>query len=302
LKLAKKQISLSEIEMETFEAVPDSTTDVTKLPVVLCLHGFPDNMHSFDNQLIPFTDAGYRVLVPAMPGYTPASIVNPLPSLWEMGLQMREFIEKMEINDIHLIGHDWGAYFTSMLLKSIPGRFRDAVTMGFPPPDTILRLGSSEPPMNGAIRHWYTVMFNFHGYGDCAFELNGYELVEVLWRHWSPNWKFTPEELGAVQDTYAQSGVSDAALQYYRSQATPPKEGEPSIPDIFGNLIEVPFLSIGGVEDNCTEVAAFSRVYAANYLKGYELKMIQAGHFPHREKPEEVNQIILDYWKRNALA
>jgi len=42
-------------------------------PVVLCLHGFPDNHHSFHQQLPALAGAGFRALAPMLRGYEPSS-------------------------------------------------------------------------------------------------------------------------------------------------------------------------------------------------------------------------------------
>ena len=36
-------------------------------PLVVCLHGFPDNYESFQHQIEPFVAAGYRIVCPMMP-------------------------------------------------------------------------------------------------------------------------------------------------------------------------------------------------------------------------------------------
>lgn len=48
--------------------------DNTTAPLILCLHGFPDNANSFRYQIDDFLDAGFRVLIPTMRGYEPSSI------------------------------------------------------------------------------------------------------------------------------------------------------------------------------------------------------------------------------------
>ena len=56
-------------------------------PLVVCLHGFPDNHESFQYQLEPFAAAGYRIVCPVMPGFAPeprtlrAAIRRFMPSM-----------------------------------------------------------------------------------------------------------------------------------------------------------------------------------------------------------------------------
>src|SRR6478672_13898598 len=46
------------------------------LPVIL-LHGFPDDVHAFDDVAPPLAKAGYRVLVPYLRGYGPTQFRDP---------------------------------------------------------------------------------------------------------------------------------------------------------------------------------------------------------------------------------
>ena len=43
-------------------------------PLVLFLHGFPDNAWSYRRQLQVFADAGYRAVSPFLRGYAPSEI------------------------------------------------------------------------------------------------------------------------------------------------------------------------------------------------------------------------------------
>src|SRR6202034_2912762 len=45
-------------------------------PVVL-LHGFPDDIHAYDDVVPPLAAAGYRVIVPYLRGYGPTRFRDP---------------------------------------------------------------------------------------------------------------------------------------------------------------------------------------------------------------------------------
>ena len=42
-------------------------------PLVVCLHGFPDNYESWQHQIEPFVAAGYRIVCPVLPGFAPGT-------------------------------------------------------------------------------------------------------------------------------------------------------------------------------------------------------------------------------------
>src|SRR5947209_14591127 len=43
-------------------------------PLVLLLHGFPDNAHTWDHQLGALAQAGYRAVAPFIRGYHPTGV------------------------------------------------------------------------------------------------------------------------------------------------------------------------------------------------------------------------------------
>ena len=43
-------------------------------PLVLFLHGFPDNAHTWSHQLPAIAERGYRAVAPFLKGYTPTEV------------------------------------------------------------------------------------------------------------------------------------------------------------------------------------------------------------------------------------
>jgi pimeloyl-ACP methyl ester carboxylesterase len=76
----------------------------------LCLHGFPDNAHSWRHQLPALAEAGYRAVAVTLRGYEPAS--QPADgdySLHSLAGDVIAFMDEFGEQKAHLIGHDWGA-------------------------------------------------------------------------------------------------------------------------------------------------------------------------------------------------
>ena len=42
-------------------------------PLVLCLHGFPDNAHTYNALLLALAEAGFHGVAPFMRGYAPTT-------------------------------------------------------------------------------------------------------------------------------------------------------------------------------------------------------------------------------------
>lgn len=108
--------------------------DNARGPVVLCLHGFPDNARSFRFQLPALAAAGYRAVAPTLRGYEPSS--QPADgdySLEALGRDVLAWVDGLAEKKVHLIGHDWGAAVAYVAGALAPERFHSLTTIAVPP-------------------------------------------------------------------------------------------------------------------------------------------------------------------------
>ena len=106
-------------------------------PLVVCLHGFPDNYESFQYQLEPFAAAGYRVVCPVMPGFTPGTentsgSNTPVYAVDEMIAVIEALLNASGEGKCHLIGHDWGALVAYMVAHERPDLLRSLTALSIP--------------------------------------------------------------------------------------------------------------------------------------------------------------------------
>ncbi len=87
-------------------------------------------------------------------------------------------------------------------------------------------------------------------------------------------------------------------LSYYRQNVTPAQLcGISSNPLQRIDKIMVPTLTIAGIEDGCYDHRVFDYcMLPEDFPVGLKVEKIEgAGHFPHQEKPEILNPLLIDW-------
>jgi len=154
-------------------------------PLVLCLHGFPDNASSYRHQLPVLAQAGYRAVSVTLRGYEPSS--QPADddySLASIAGDVVAFIDELGAERAHLVGHDWGAAIAYTAGAASPERFMTLTTMAVPHAGRFL---------NEVVRYpkqlrlsWYMGFFQLRGFADRTVEREDFAFIRRLWRDWSP--------------------------------------------------------------------------------------------------------------------
>ena len=263
-------------------------------PLALCLHGFPDDAHTWRHQMPALVDAGYHVVAPFMRGYAPtAQPADGRYDVMALGEDVAALLEALDAQDAVVIGHDWGAvatYFGALLAAP---RIRAIVTLAVPYGPAFFQALREDYAQQR--RSWYMVFFQ-HRLADEALARNDFAFIERLWRDWSPAWTPPAETLEAVRETFRRPGTAAAALAYYRASMGPVFEAPPEQLDGMiagmGMPIAAPALYLHGADDGCQlpEVAA----RAEHVLRPPNtFAMVDgAGHFLQLERPDEVNELV----------
>jgi pimeloyl-ACP methyl ester carboxylesterase len=266
-------------------------------PLFLCLHGFPDTAHSFRHQMPMLADAGYHVVAPFMRGYAPT---GPAPDgrydIGALGEDALALIDALGASDAILFGHDWGATAAYDAAVAAPKKIRKLITAAVPHGPQVLQAIATNYAQQK--RSWYMYFFQ-SAIAEMAVSLNDFAFLEKLWADWSPGWKWAPEDMEALKRCFRAPGTTAAALGYYRATLGPmfrppaPGDAAPAAP----SPIEVPALMLQGRIDGCIG-AELTEGMAAYFPRGLRIEIVEgAGHFLHREKPAQINQLIVDFLK-----
>jgi pimeloyl-ACP methyl ester carboxylesterase len=266
-------------------------------PLVMCLHGFPDQPRSFRHQLPALVDAGYRVVVPTLRGYEPSSQPRHRHYyIFDLVEDLLAWLDELDADHASLIGHDWGAIIAYAAAALAPRRLRCMVSIAVP------HMRRFQPGMTTVMpaqlrRSWYALLFQVRGISELAFARDPDRIIDKLWRDWSPGWTPEPGELDAVKATFALPGVPRAAMQYYRGLLSSPSRRAWESWKLLSAKTPVPTLSITGALDGCvdTRLHDFGNWQNDYLAPSRVLRVERAGHFVHQERPDVVNPAILEW-------
>jgi pimeloyl-ACP methyl ester carboxylesterase len=270
-------------------------------PVVLCLHGFPDHARSFRFQLPALADAGFRAVAPTMRGYEPSS--QPRDGdyhLVQIAEDVLAWIDELGQEKVHLVGHDWGAVCSHLAVAMAPERFRSLTTLAIANPGRMQNELLSKRPSQ-LFKSWYMFFFQLRGLADLVVERDDWAFVEDLWRAWSPGFELPPEEMAAVKATLAKPGVKRAALGYYRAMFEPFAKPNRVAQKLFASRVQVPTLAITGARDGCMDTRLHDDLmHEDDFPAGLSVARVEdAGHFLHQERPDQVNDLLVDWLGRH---
>lgn len=267
-------------------------------PVVLLLHGFPDDVRTWDGVVEPLLAAGYQTLAPSMRGCGGSVFLDArTPRSGQAVAQAQDAIDLLDrlgIDQVVLVGHDWGAHAAYLVAALWPERVVRLVAAsvgygtGIKPGDQI--------PINQVHAYWYQWFFHTER-GHEALKSNRQEFCRYIWHLWSPTMAFTEAEFARTAASWNNPDWVEVVLHAYcvRWGAAPP---DPRYDTLQKQLtpqpkISVPTTVLHGELDGAGLVA--SSEGKESYFTGpYQRQVLPGvGHYLPREVPVAIVEAVL---------
>ncbi|MEW2489905.1 alpha/beta hydrolase [Streptomyces sp. NPDC048411] len=271
-------------------------------PVVICLHGWPYDIHSFVDVAPLLADLGYRVIVPYLRGHGSTSFLSRhTPRNAEqsaIALDIISLMDALKIDKAVLAGFDWGSRTADIIAALWPERVKALVsTTGY----VITNLKSQLEPAAPAVeRNWWYQWYFATDRGKKAME-NEKEriaLCRYVWTLVSPNWNFDDATFARTAEAFKNPDYAAIVLYNYRWRIGL-IEGERRYDRYEKQLaaqppIAVPTITLDPALDPFTPAGDGSS-YRAHFTGPYDHRTIaNIGHNLPQEAPTVFAQAVVD--------
>ena len=269
--------------------------------VVILLHGWPYDIHSFVDVAPRLAAAGFRVIVPHLRGHgttrflSSATVRNGQQAA--VALDIVALMDALKIRSAIFGAFDWGARTAGIIAAMFPERCEGLVSVsGY----LINNREAIKAPLPPAAEYawWYQFYFATE-HGRAGYEKNRHDFNKLIWKTASPRWDFSDAEFDRSAASFDNPDHVDVVIHNYRWRQSL-AEGEARYDELerrlaAGPTIAVPTIVMEGDANGAphfTGDAAFRKKFTGRY--GYRVVTGGIGHNLPQEAPREFAQAVID--------
>ena len=173
-------------------------------PPVICLHGWPYDIHSYVEVAPLLARRGYRVIVPYFRGYGTTTFLSSSTvrdgEQAALALDLIAFMDALNIDQAILAGFDWGSVTNDSVAALWPERCKALVSVGgYSITNPAAELAPAPPNFEWAF--WYAYYFST-ARGVLGLGQNAAALRELVWKFNSPTWNFSQATYDATATAF----------------------------------------------------------------------------------------------------
>lgn len=269
-------------------------------PVVLLLHGFPYDIHSYVDVVPMLAAQGCRAIVPYLRGYGPTRFRDKAtPRSGEqaaVGVDLIELMDALGVKRAVFAGYDWGGRAACVAAALWPDRCAGLVSVnGY----LVQNIAKAMVPVQPAHEFplWYQYYFQVER-GRAGLTANRREIAKILWKQWSPNWHFDDATFARTAAAHDNPDYVDIVIHSYRHRFGL-AGGDPQYADLQRKLaalpaITVPAITLDGDADGVVP-ATDGTAAAAKFTDRRAHRIIRhAGHNLPQEEPEAFAAAVME--------
>jgi len=287
-----KQIDAGVLNIGYAEVGPAGGT-----PVIL-LHGWPYDIHSYEEVAPLLAAKGYRVIVPYLRGYGTTRFLsadtfrNAQQSA--VALDIVKLMDALGIQKAIIGGFDWGSRTVDIIAALWPERCIGIVAVsGY----LVTNVAAQQKPLPPAAEYgwWYQYYFATDR-GRLGYSENRHDFDKLIWKLASPGWNFDDATYDRTAASFDNPDHVAIVVHNYRWRLGLAK-GEPQYDALEQKLasgppITVPAITIASDFDG---PLADGKAYAKKYTGKYSHRVLKGiGHNVPQEAPAAFAQAIID--------
>jgi pimeloyl-ACP methyl ester carboxylesterase len=269
-------------------------------PVVVLLHGWPYDIHSFVDVAPLLASAGYRVIVPYLRGYgTTRFTASDTPRNGQQSVVAADIVALMDalkIETATIAGFDWGARTANIVAAIWPERCKALVSVsGY-------LIGSQEVgkmplPPEAELQWWYQYYFATER-GRAGYDKYRRDFSKLIWQLASPKWNFDDATFNRTAASFDNPDHVAIVIHNYRWRLGL-AEGESKYDGLEQQLakapvIAVPTITLEGDANGAPHPEPSS--YAKKFSGRYSHRTLTGGvgHNLPQEAPQAFAQAVVD--------
>ncbi|KND26120.1 alpha/beta fold hydrolase [Streptomyces acidiscabies] len=271
-------------------------------PVVICLHGWPYDIHSYAEAAPLLAAQGYRVIVPYLRGHgttrflSERTVRNAQQSA--IALDLLALMDALKIERAVLAGFDWGSRTADIVAALWPERCKALVSVsGY----LVTNREANLKPLSATAEHawWYQYYFATER-GKTALETRDLrrDLARLVWETASPTWSFDDATFDRAAAAFDNPDYPAIVLHNYRWRLSL-ADGERRYDGLEKRLaarptIGVPTITLDPDRDPFTAPGG-GTTYRDRFTGPYEHRTLTGiGHNVPQEAPAAFAQAVVD--------
>ncbi|WP_331743533.1 alpha/beta hydrolase (plasmid) [Streptomyces sp. NBC_01136] len=289
-----KQVRAGELSIGYAEVGPE------RGPVVILLHGWPYDIHSYVDVAPLLAAEGYRVIVPYLRGYGSTTFLSSKTfrnaQQAVVALDIIALMDALRIKKALLGGFDWGARTADIIAALWPERCKALVSVtGY----LITNREKNRQPLPPAAEWawWYQYYFATER-GELGLAENRHDFARLIWHNVSPTWHFDDATFDRTAAAFENPDYVGIVIHNYRWRLGL-AQGDPRFDGIEAKLaagpgVAVPTITLDGALDPFTP-AGDGAAYRAKFTGPYAHHTLEGiGHNVPQEAPEAFARAVLD--------
>lgn len=253
-------------------------------PVVVLLHGFPQHNDSWDAVIDRLTAQGYRCLAPNQRGYSPGARPPRRRDyrIPELVGDLGALIDASGAEQVHLVGHDWGAAVAWGAAAEMPERLKTVSPVSVPHPAAFIKSFANS---RQGLASWYMYFFQLPRVPEWSMKWRNGAMMSKLLQQAGQ----TPAAATRDAQAMREPGALTAAINWYRAMPL-------SNPRAINQKVSVPTLYVWS--DGDTALMPKSAHNTARYVDGeYRFEILPGvSHWIPDEQPDKLADLLLEWF------